>query len=340
MTATDSPTENAESVENLDPAMAVTATVEPTTDPEDTTRPEMSVIVRGILKTLRPHQWIKNFFVLAPLFFSKTFLIPEKAALGVLAAFLFCMAAGTVYLLNDLFDVDKDRRHPVKRNRPIARGDIPLPLARLLAWGLGVSTVLCSFLLTPLFGAVVLGYLVMNLAYSTSLKHVAFVDVSIIALGFVLRVVAGAVAIDVFISEWLFACTFLLALYLGLGKRQHELSLFLAGEVHKTRKVLERYRAEHLDFGVLFVGGLTIAIYTVYTLTAALPDQPLRSHETPFDSVYLPLTIPFAVFGITRFYQLIHKDSPYSPTEQLLRDRSFLVNLALWGTAMLVLSFL
>jgi decaprenyl-phosphate phosphoribosyltransferase len=300
--------------------------------------PGSKVVLLGLIKTLRPHQWIKNLFVLAPLFFSKTFTEPERALFGLLAALSFCLAAGTVYLLNDLLDVDKDRRHPVKRNRPIARGDVPLSLARTTAWGLAAVTLAMSFAIAPGLAAVILGYLVMNVAYSTALKHVAFIDVTIIALGFVLRVIAGAVAIDVYISEWLFACTFLLALYLGLGKRQHELSLYLAGEVSKTRKVLERYRAEHLDFGVLFVAGMTIAVYTIYTLTAALPDQPLRTQATPFASPWLPITIPFAVFGITRFYQLIHRDSPYSPTEQLLRDVAFIVNLALWGLVMLVLS--
>ena len=124
---------------------------------------------------------------------------------------------------------------------------------------------------------------------------------SIIATGFVLRVLAGAFAINVFISEWLIICTFLLALYLGLGKRLHEFRLMQSGRTEKSRPVLERYRGEHLDFGVLFVSGLTIAGYTIYTLTAALPDQPLRTRATPFDSPYLPATIPFAVFGITRF---------------------------------------
>jgi 4-hydroxybenzoate polyprenyltransferase len=182
-------------------------------------------------------------------------------------------------------------------------------------------------------------YLAMNFAYSARLKHLAFIDVSIIATGFVLRVISGALAIDVYISEWLFGCTFLLALYLGLGKRQHELRLVMEGRANKVRKVLERYKAEHLDFGVLFVAGNTIACYTVYTLTASLPDQPLRTQMTPFASPYLPATIPFVVFGITRFYQLINTDSPHSPTDLLLRDWPFLVNGALWGLVILALFF-
>jgi 4-hydroxybenzoate polyprenyltransferase len=302
-------------------------------------------MIRGILVTLRPHQWVKNVFVFAPLFFSKSFMDPGKAALAISAAALFCMAAGTVYLFNDLFDIEKDRKHPVKRNRPIPSGELPLPVAKAAAWTLGIGTVAGSFALGTWTGAVITGYLVMNLAYSTVLKNVAFLDVTIIATGFVLRVLAGAFAIDVFISEWLIACTFFLALYLGLGKRDHELRLYLDGEVKKSRKVLERYRAEHLDFAVLFVAGLTIAVYTIYTLTAALPElttalpyQPLRSRPTPFTSPWLPMTIPFAVFGITRFYQLINKDSPESPTDLLLKDTPFLINIFLWGAAMLALA--
>jgi 4-hydroxybenzoate polyprenyltransferase len=170
----------------------------------------------------------------------------------------------------------------------------------------------------------------MNLAYSTVLKHIPFVDVIIIATGFVLRVLAGAFAIDVYISEWLFGCTFLLSLYLGLGKRQHEMAMLKRGEASKVRKVLERYHPDHLEFAFLFVAGLTIACYTVYTLTASLPDQPLRTQNTPFASPYLPATIPFTVFGITRFYQLVNNDSPYSPTDLILKDWPFILNLVLW----------
>ncbi len=296
-------------------------------------------IVPALMRSLRPHQWIKNLFVLAPLFFSKSFLDGPKLALGLTSAFLFCLVAGTVYLINDIFDIEKDRAHPTKCRRPIPSGELPLPVARAAVVFLGPGSIIAAMFIDPGFAAVLGIYLALNFAYSIQLKHLAFVDVSIIAIGFVLRVVAGALAIDVYISEWLLACTFFLALYLGLGKRQHEFTMFQAGDIASTRKVLERYRAEHLDFGVLFTAGLTIAVYTIYTLTAALPDQPLRSQQTPFSSAYLPITIPFAVFGITRFYQLIKKDSPDSPTELLTHDKPFIINLALWGLVMLILSF-
>lgn len=293
----------------------------------------------GILKSLRPHQWVKNVFVLAPLFFSKAFLDPASLGIGLLAAFLFCLTSGAVYLLNDVFDVEKDRNHPVKKHRPIASGVLPVRAGGIAAVVLGLGSIGTAFAVDVRFGAVLGGYLAMNFAYSARLKHLAFIDVSIIATGFVLRVIAGALAIDVYISEWLFGCTFLLALFLGLGKRQHELRLVQEGRADKVRKVLERYKPEHLDFGVLFVAGNTIACYAVYTLTASLPDQPLRTEMTPFASPYLPATIPFVVFGITRFYQLINTDSPHSPTDLLLRDWPFLVNGALWGIVIIALFF-
>src|SRR5690554_280237 len=228
--------------------------------------PNTRRMARGIIGTLRPRQWVKNLFVLAPLFFSKSFLIPEKALLALAAELLFCAAAGTVYLFNDIFDIEKDRRHPTKRFRPIPSGELPVSVARASAAILAIATIAGSFALGIQMGITVTAYLVMNFAYSFSLKNIAFLDVSIIATGFVLRVLAGAFAIDVFISEWLVACTFFLALYLGLGKRDHELQLKIRGEVQNSRKVLERYRVEHLDFAVLFVAGLTIAVYTIYTL--------------------------------------------------------------------------
>lgn len=318
-------------------------TTEAESAPVDATEPQTSVtasgITLGLIKTLRPHQWVKNLFVLAPLFFSKSFMEPNLLGLGLLGALLFSLTSGTVYLFNDIFDIEKDRAHPTKRNRPIPSGQLPVKVATLAAILLGIGTQAVGWMIDWRLGAVCAGYLVMNLAYSTALKHVAFVDVTIIATGFVLRVLAGAFAIDVFISEWLIICTFLLALYLGLGKRLHELKLLLEGRTEKSRPVLERYRLEHLDFGVLFVAGLTIAGYTIYTLTAALPEQPLRTRATPFDSPYLPITIPFAVFGITRFYQLLNSESLDSPTELILKDWPFIANLLLWGGAMLALAF-
>ncbi|QED27500.1 decaprenyl-phosphate phosphoribosyltransferase [Microvenator marinus] len=295
---------------------------------------------RAIIRTLRPHQWIKNLFVLAPLFFSKAFVDIGLTLQALLAALLFSLVAGAVYTMNDLFDVEKDRRHPVKKFRPIAAGDLSVGFARVLSGVLGPGSVILGFVLDWRVGAILGAYLVMNLAYSFKLKHVPYLDVSIIAIGFVMRVMAGAWAIDVLMSNWLIICTFLLAIYLALGKRMNELKLVESGRAEEVRKVLKHYNSEHLNFAVLFVSGLTIASYTIYTLSSSLPDQPLRSVYTPFHSPYLPLTIPFTVLGITRFYLLLSKDTDESPTELILRDIPFVANLVVWGGVMTVLYFL
>lgn len=294
---------------------------------------------RAVLKSMRPHQWIKNLFVLAPLFFSKSFLEPTLLAKEIAAVFAFCFGAGAVYLMNDIFDVEKDRNHPVKRFRPIASGQLPMATARIAAIVFGLGSIGGAFALDVRTGAVLTSYLVMNVAYSMKLKHVPYIDVAIIAIGFVMRVMAGAWAIDVQMSYWLIACTFLLALYLALGKRMNELRLVEQGRADKVRKVLKYYNSEQLNFAVLFVGGLTIACYTVYTLTASLPDQPLRHIQTPFSSKFLPITIPFTVFGISRFYLLLSRDTDDSPTDLILRDIPFIVNILFWGGVLLVLYF-
>lgn len=295
---------------------------------------------RGLWKSLRPHQWVKNAFVLAPLFFAKAYTDPVLSAKALAAALLFSLAAGTVYLLNDLMDVERDREHPVKRYRPIASGLLPEAVAWRALVGIGAVAAVGSYLLAPLFAAAVGTYLVMNLAYSMKLKHYAFVDVAIIATGFVLRVLAGAAAVSVVVSEWLVACTFLLALYLGLGKRRHELALYLSGSVERTRRVLDSYRLENVDFGMLVCSGLTTAAYTIYTLTASLPDQPLRAVATPFASVWLPVTIPMVVVGLARFFQIVRREDARSPTEMMLRDKPFVLNIGVWAAVMLVLSVL
>ncbi len=292
---------------------------------------------RYVLETMRPHQWVKNLFVLAPLFFSQAFWHTEPLARGVAAAVLFSLMAGTVYLINDIADRERDRQHPTKRHRPIASGKLSVRRAKLAAWVAGFAAAVGSIALSPYFAAVVLTYLVMNLAYSKVLKSYAFVDIGIIAAGFVLRVVAGALAAGVFLSEWLLVCTFLLACFLALGKRRHEVATSEECQMKKTRKGWENYRAEQLDVGLFFVGGLTVAGYTIYALTASLPDQPLRTRYTPFSSPLLPVTIPLVMFGLARFFQLSRLKTPQSPTERMLRDWWVLAIGVVWVGALLAL---
>ncbi len=294
----------------------------------------MKSSLKAVVRTMRPHQWVKNVFVLAPLFFSQAFWELENVIFASLAAFFFCLIAGTVYLINDIVDCERDRLHPVKRFRPIAAGELDVGTAKVVAFATGIVTLAAAAFVSPLVAGVLAAYLVMNLAYSKILKAYAFVDVGIIAVGFVLRVAAGGFAIGVFLSEWLIACTFLLACFLGFGKRLHEIQLSQSGQLEKVRKGWAHVRREVLEVALFVVGGLTLAAYTIYALTASLPDQPFRTELTPFTSPYLPVTIPLVLIGLGRFYQLARRETPMSPTEQMLRDPVVLGTVVVWGAVL------
>src|SRR5690554_6557950 len=220
--------------------------------------PNTRSMARGIIGTLRPRQWVKNLFVLAPLFFSKSFLIPEKALLALAAALLFCAAAGTVYLFNDIFDIEKDRRHPTKRFRPIPSGELPVSVARASAAILAIATISGSFALGIQMGITVTAYLVMNFAYSFSLKNIAFLDVSIIATGFVLRLLVGPFAIGRVSSSMFASSPYFLTLLPGPANRDQDPHTKSRNHLQNSRKLLARYRVAHLDLSVLFLAGLTI----------------------------------------------------------------------------------
>jgi 4-hydroxybenzoate polyprenyltransferase len=290
-------------------------------------------MVRGLVKTVRPHQWVKNLFVLAPMFFHKdVFLATAQgpalnlvvAGRGLAATAVFCLLAGAIYTINDLVDVRADRAHPVKRDRPIASGRVPEGVARIMAVGLVVVSFGAAYLLSVGVALVAALYLAENLAYSFKLKRVAFLDVTLIALGFVLRVLAGGIATGVHVSGYLFACTALLALFLGFGKRRHELGLENAG---KGRKALEAYTPRSLNIALAVTGTTTALTYVAYTL-----DPVTRAF---FNSNLLWLTVPFTVFGIVRFLQLVSGRAgrglrAESPTQEMLRDVPFVLNLVAW----------
>ena len=291
----------------------------------------MTDSLKAVVRTMRPHQWVKNVFVLAPLFFAQAFWEVENVVLALLAALFFSLIAGTVYLINDIVDCERDRLHPTKRFRPIAAGDLDVGTAKVVAFAVGITTLAAAAFVSPVVAAILVTYLVMNLAYSKILKAYAFVDVGIIAVGFVLRVAAGGFAIGVFLSEWLIACTFLLACFLGFGKRLHEMHLCESGQLEKIRDGWAGVQSQALEVALFVSGGLTLTAYTIYTLTAALPDQPFRAELTPFTSPYLPVTIPLVVVGLGRFYQLARRDTAVSPTEQMLRDPVVLGTVLVWG---------
>lgn len=285
----------------------------------------------GLVRAMRPHQWVKNLFVLTPLLFAKELFDLEhvlRAAAGFLA---FSFAASAVYLLNDVADLEADRAHPVKRARPIASGKVSVQTATRAAVVLVVLALAGGFLLNPWFAAITLGYLAQNVVYSQWLKRIPYVDVLSIAVGFELRVLAGAVAAQVVASTYLLVVTFLLAVFLGLGKRMHELR---QGEAaHKQRSVLKGYREGPVTVMMLLAALATVSTYAIYTL------EP--STQEAFGTDRLVWTTPFTLIGVLRFLALVRGSAhAESPTEEMLRDIPFLANLALWTAAIFFVIYL
>lgn len=284
----------------------------------------------SLVRSLRPEQWLKNGFVLAPLVFSGL-LVDETAIFrSLLAVAAFCAAASATYLVNDVLDREADRGHPVKSRRPIASGAVSVRTALgtvivLVAIGAGIAWRLGGW-----FPAVVGAYLLITLLYSTLLKQLVFVDVLIVALGFVMRVVGGAVAIDVPVSRWILLCAYLLALYLALGKRRSELVL-LGEDADSHRVVLGHYTLPMVDQAISVVLGATVLAYTLYTVA---PDTVAK-----VGSEGLMATVPVVLYGLFRYLYLLHQhELGGSPTKALLTDRPLLACVLLWlGVATVVM---
>ena len=281
----------------------------------------------ALVVALRPHQWMKNLFVGAPLLFAKSLFAPAEALRAAAAVGIFCLIASAVYLWNDLVDLDKDRTHPRKRRRPIAAGELPVPMARALAASLASLGLAFAWMLRGPFALAAGGYLGLNVAYSLRLKHVPYLDVLAIAAGFLLRVLAGALAIEVHASPYLLLCTGLLASFAGFGKRAHELAS--AGERGASqRAVLALYRPGHLRVALYVAGAATVAAYVAYTLS--------EHTRTFFHTTKMVWTVPAVLLGMGRFLVLVsQRPRAESPTEELLRDPLFMANLALWVTAVI-----
>jgi decaprenyl-phosphate phosphoribosyltransferase len=277
----------------------------------------------GLLKTLRPHQWVKNVFVLAPVVFAKEIFEPLLLTRAAGAFVVFCLLSSAVYTMNDLADVEADRQHPIKRFRPIAAGQVPLGAARALTVVLILGAVAGASVGYGLgFVAVALGYLFENLLYSYKLKHVAYLDVSCIATGFVLRVVAGGIGTQVPVSSYLLLCTALLAAFLGFGKRRHELAA-AAANARRQRLALESYSQRGLDVALWTTAIATIATYLAYTLDPRTREQ--------FHSNWLWVSAAFVVLAITRFVTLVrNRPRAESPTQEILRDGPFVGIVLLW----------
>ena len=285
-----------------------------------------------LVHALRPSQWTKNAVVLAAFFFAfgdRTQTVSLSAFIqAAAAAGLFCLLSSGVYLLNDIRDAEADRLHPLKRLRPIASGLVSVPLAGavsalLLAVGLGAATALSR----P-FAAVAASYVILQLVYSFWLKHIALIDVFVIALGFVLRAVAGGVVVKVNVSPWLLLCAFLLALFLALCKRRHE-KIVLDAAADDHRPSLGYYDRKLIDQLIAIVSAATIVCYSIYTLW---PDT-----VNKFGTNLLSLTIPFVIFGVFRYLDLVYRrEAGGRPERTLLTDRPLIVDLALYGLCVLL----
>jgi len=287
--------------------------------------------VANLIISLRPDQWTKNLIVFAALIFAVKLLDPAALALASAAFLIFCVLSGCVYLLNDVSDREADRQHPLKRLRPIASGALGAGTA--LAWAIGLSAgaLAAAYVLKPLFAVVAAAYLALFVVYTHALKHVVILDVMSIAIGFVLRAVAGGLVIGVPVSDWLLACTILLALFLSLAKRRHEITV-LADGASGHRRILEEYDPYLLDQMIAIVAAATLVVYIIY---CASPETAER-----FGTRLLVLTTPFPIYGIFRYLYLVHrKHGGGSPSDMLLRDRPLLSCVALWGIAVVLLIY-
>ena len=287
-------------------------------------------MLKALIKAMRPKQWTKNGFVFFALVFDKQLFHLDAFVRTVEGFFLFCLISSAVYLFNDIVDVESDRRHPVKKNRPIASGALPINVARIAAIVLSIVTISLGYLLAPVAAGILAIYLVTNLLYSRWLKHIPILDVIILASGFVLRVGAGAsvIAVERF-SPWLYVVTTLFALFIGFGKRRAEMTLLEKG-AGSHRKVLDGYTLPLLDQYITIVSGTTIVAYSLYTFSA--PNLP-ENHS-------MMLTVPFAVYGIFRYLQLIQSgNAAGAPDEVALKDRPLQVTVLLWGLAVLAVFY-
>jgi 4-hydroxybenzoate polyprenyltransferase len=288
-------------------------------------------VASNLFVSLRPEQWTKNLLVFAALIFAEE-LFNTKAVLTACAAFLvFCLLSGVVYLLNDVMDRESDRQHPRKSRRPIAAGTLPVRTAISAAAVLLAISIAAAFMINSSFGMVALAYVCLQLLYSGPLKHIVIVDVLTLAIGFVLRAVAGAVAIDVVISHWLFVCTILLALFIALAKRRHELVL-LGDGAGSHRPILDEYSPYLLDQMIGVVAASTLIAYIFYTIS---PETVAK-----FGTEWLGLTIPFPLYGLFRYLYLVHRrDGGGSPSDLLLNDRPLLGCVVVWVVAVVMIIY-
>ena len=283
-----------------------------------------------LLQALRAPQWIKNLFIFAPLLFSQNLMNGPLLLVTIRAFVAFCMISSAQYIFNDIRDLEEDRVHPVKSRRPLASGRMKVGVAIALLVGMGVGGILIAATINLPFLLIAAGYFVLQVLYTLWLKHIVILDVFIIAAGFLIRVIAGGLAIRVEVSSWLLICTILLSLFLALGKRRYELTL-LHGEAAQHRPILREYTPYLLDQMISVVTASTFVAYCLYTIS---PDTVEK-----FGTKNLIFTVPFVLYGIFRYLYLIHQKSEGGTPEALvIRDKPLLLDIFLWVvTAALIL---
>lgn len=287
--------------------------------------------MREIVELMRPVQWVKNAVVAAPLVFSQRFFSVDDLVSAIFATVAFCLGSSATYAINDVIDRERDRHHPLKSGRPVASGRVLPATGVAIAAGLLTAALGLAWISAPSVAAMLGAFVVLQLAYSLALKHVIVIDVCTLAGGFVLRAAAGVLAVGATLSPWLLGCTFLLALFLALGKRRHELVL-LGGQAGEHRSVLGRYTPRLLDGLVTVVSLSVLAVYTLYTLSPGVLAKLGVERLYP--------TVPFVVFGVFRYLFLVYRRAEGgNPTALLLGDRPLQAGIAGWIGAVFLLLY-
>ena len=278
----------------------------------------VTTMAGALVKLVRPRQWAKNVFVFAGVVFGGHLAVVEDVARAMAATLLFCLLSGAVYVLNDLRDISTDRLHPIKKNRPLAAGQVSLVVAGIYGIVLLAGSLTGFYFLSKGAWAFAIGYIVLNIFYSTWWKHVVVLDILSVAMGFVIRVLVGVLAVPVAIGEWIVICTLFLALLISLGKRRSEVVL-LGNQAAEHRKILGHYPLQFLDTLIVITSSMTVITYSLFTIDGGHGKQ-------------LLLTIPFVLYGVFRYLYLVYVlESTDAPEVMVLRDRPMLINGVLWG---------
>ena len=290
------------------------------------------MVVLEVVRSLRIQQWIKNLFVFAPLIFSQNALNPPLLVKTIFAFILFCTLSGAAYILNDIQDLEEDKLHPVKSKRPLASGRLRKTHALFSCVFLILLGLAGAFLLNVYFFVALFVYIVLQTIYSSWLKHVVIIDVFLIATGYLIRVIAGGLAIEIQLSPWLFICTILIALFLALSKRRHELIL-LDKKAETHRPILKEYTPQLLDQMIAVVTASTVISYSLYTISSETVAK--------FGTKNLLFTVPFVLYGIFRYLYLVHqKDEGGSPEALIVKDKPLLIDLFLWIVTVVLILYI